>query len=104
MENTIGKHTRGIWKVVEVDKFFQGAIICAYNDDIHGDFICQLSTCKGGEEGIANAYLIASAPDLLDACKQLLHLLYEKGIRPLNENSPMIKAQKLINFVEGNHK
>jgi hypothetical protein len=65
-------HTKGPWFVVEVDKHDDGTATCLcvsrYEDD-SADAICWVGESYPSEEQEANAMLLASAPDLLAACK-----------------------------------
>lgn len=63
----MSKHTPGPWKVVQPDAINPSrAMVCA---DKGVDIYCAPLT----NETLANARLIASAPDLLDLLKQAVH-------------------------------
>ena len=71
----MGTHTPGPW-VVECDKFIatpDAIVIAELNDGLRGEYP------KSGHFN-ANAQLIASAPELLEACKYLIHLIGEEHV------------------------
>ena len=68
-------HTPGPW-VVECDKFIatpDAIVIAELNDGLRGEYP------KSGYFN-ANAQLIASAPELLEAYKYLIHLIGEEHV------------------------
>ena len=72
------KHTKGPWKVEAEDLDSFGI----FTDDLN---ICTVLAIGGegfGEEGEANAKLIASSPELLEACKGAMAALSQNKIFP----------------------
>ena len=68
-------HTPGPWGV-ECDKFIatpDAIVIAELNDGLRGEYP------KSGHFN-ANAQLIAAAPELLEACKYLIHLIGEEHV------------------------
>ncbi len=68
----MSEHTKGPWRTD-----------ASYTDVFAGDdeFICSCEGSRNGlplrdEEDLANARLIAAAPDLLAACKKMVKLYY----------------------------
>ena len=89
------KHTKGPWKN-RYDEFESSTI---HTDEID---ICEvLHQGEYEEEGLANANLIAAAPELLEACESVLNKLRDVG------HYDTIKAanilQNAINKAEGNN-
>ena len=71
----MGTHTPGPW-VVECDKFIatpDAIVIAEVNDGLRGEYL------KSGHFN-ANAQMIAAAPELLEACKYLIHLSGEENV------------------------
>ncbi len=62
----MSEHTRGPWEVGQYPWLI---------DDNAGDELAQVCTSRGEYE--ANARLIAAAPDLLTACKEMLQRIKE---------------------------
>lgn len=60
----MSKHTPGPWKVEPEDDRF---VVGADNQSIYGALARRFD-----DEAMANAHLIAAAPELLEACKVLL--------------------------------
>lgn len=74
------KHTKGEWKV-EVLKFgFPSSTVLTYGVSVdEGDPICGLASKRSNpKEAEANAKLIAAAPELLDALKDVLTVFEER--------------------------
>jgi hypothetical protein len=65
-----GKHIPGPWRVEELATCMA---VSTGSGDIRDIQICQVNG-KGREEAVANARLIAAAPDLLEACKLAMRL------------------------------
>jgi hypothetical protein len=69
------QHTPGPWRVNLThpkrysDVRYTHVVETAYNRSPY--FPAQISPSNGGEEALANAHLIASAPELLAACKAI---------------------------------
>jgi hypothetical protein len=62
------KHTKGNWKIDDNQKLPLAIIV----DDENGEGICEIGLRT--EENKANAKLIAAAPELLEALKELLEV------------------------------
>jgi hypothetical protein len=94
-------HTKGKWVL-------QGTSIFAFNKSGHNRFACQVrSGCRCGceepaliEELEANARLIASAPELLGACKMALE---KEKVMPNNWKSKdlILSLEQAIAKAEG---
>lgn len=90
-------HTLGKWEIYDKTSVF------AYNKSTHNHFGiniyggCHCNKCKNEiatqEELEANARLIASAPELLEACKEALNVLEEFGYGTTGE---AIKVKQAI--------
>ena len=85
----VSKHTEGPWTRKEIDESGPQTEVWA-----HGKL---LATIYGARhpEGIANARLIAAAPDLLEACKALVadvDACYPEGTEELEGLNPYIDA------------
>lgn len=50
---------------------------------------------------VANAQLIAAAPDLLEACKKMIQAFKNQSGLPLGLNAPYFRIRKAINKAEG---
>lgn len=107
-------HTPGPWRV-EKTPFEPSPVIVGLMEEgpRPGDFLpnnprCRvIAQCKGtDDEGKANAYLIASAPDLLEACKlsfaALHHDMEEGGAFQNEQLVKMLRAT--IDKAEGRKK
>jgi hypothetical protein len=99
-----GKHTGKQWEVVANPDSHEGgnaAGICSTEDDYIADvymgYVGSLGITKA--EQMANARLIAAAPELLEALKGLLGFISEtRGIPAYNA---VLDAQKAIAKAEG---
>lgn len=90
------KHTPGPWTI-------EGDTIRNTNQEIiclAGGRYGYRRDKSGREEIQANAHLIASAPEMLKALKELHRILYEDEGYALY-NPKMKQAEKLINKIEG---
>jgi hypothetical protein len=67
-------------------------------DDTNGKAIAAIHRMKEDGEQEANAHLIASAPDLLEACKMFLTLVTEQQ---LFSGAALVKAKDAIAKAEG---
>lgn len=83
MSNETVKHTPGPWRAKCHDKYHEWEVLQA--DELRHHICTDIRGLAGADE--ANARLIASAPDLLEACKdmqllcaQLLVRLDEKAL------------------------
>ncbi len=75
------KHTQGKWEI-EYDNTGNGYYSEWYSIFTNEKHIARVGDCKKMiDEDKANAHLIASAPELLEACKHLL-----KGVIPINKS------------------
>lgn len=73
------KGTPGPWSAGEDEESMATSIITAGN----GDILCVVGTfMTSTEEDLANAELIASAPDLLEACLRARNQFYAAGYEP----------------------
>lgn len=86
------KFTKGEWKILQGksqrDVFESGRLLAtAYNNTVSKQNICL-------EEAIANAKLIAAAPDLLDSCIELFE--YYKTECSIPNLEVLKKAQQAI--------
>lgn len=65
------KHTPGPWHIGETNPNFGPKVY-----DAQGNFISDVASARSDRIGndIANAHLIAAAPELLEACEALLRL------------------------------
>jgi hypothetical protein len=89
------EHTPGPWEVFPGERFHPGiegmdgkisVVIYADQDEdygVHG---------RTPEEALANAHLIAAAPDLLAACKQAYLLAYQLGSDAGDELADLLTA------------
>ena len=92
------EHTKGKWESV-------GVIIQDTKDPIfyHTDVICNdtirvaRSSGVGKELALANAHLIAAAPDLLEACKMLQSALTEYNLRDIKKRYSLCVADSAAN-------
>lgn len=90
-------YTKGDWRFVpdEFNRNVPGNCIGsieAHNkdDDLESRWVCTMEdTANAEEENLANAHLIASAPDLYEALKvahrELLHAQWEDGLDQIEE-------------------
>ena len=92
------KHTGGPWRVVKLTKdsfYVEGG---TFNFTPYGHQLCGIKAndCASGllprEEHEANAHLIASAPDMLEALKALKEALYHKDAMPQEVLDDMLIA------------
>jgi len=100
MTSTNGQgHTRGPWRY-ESGVFNQEVSQTAASGSIMSEDDWYIATIErvGGDE-IANARLIAAAPDLLEACKGLL-AKYDFG-DDLPEDHPIVAARAALSRVSG---
>lgn len=65
----MAEHTPGPWAV-------EGARVVAFDASMRL-LVAQVNVVRTGEERTANAHLIASAPDLLAACREMLSVVDE---------------------------
>lgn len=93
MTNDKGKHTPGPWEVskngVYVVSRFAHFNICRIKSELHDDSITEIST--------ANARLIAAAPDLLAALRDMLNNFGGND----NETPFIVQARAAIAKAEG---
>ena len=90
MTTTNATHTPGPWKVVPVGVRTHWSDIVGSD----GQIVAQAMNIHGAMRELANARLIAAAPDLLDACKGML-----LQIDPCPDGVPMSARCKVC----GNH-
>jgi len=64
----MNKHTKGPWRVGKY---------CVWSDE---KYVAATQTGLSGEEQQANAALIAAAPELLEACKDILEWIDVSGL------------------------
>lgn len=71
------KYTKGNWRAIVVDNHGKPIQSCVVVDTLAGDFIMVADTNRSlpMAECAANARLIASAPDMLEALKRIKALL-----------------------------
>ena len=84
------KHTPGPWSTAIVVRDFASVI-----DEKHGQYIADVydrSDDDGNGETEANARLIAAAPDLLEAAKDVCSLLF--SLENVDNEHPAYKALK----------
>ena len=74
------KGTKGEWKINKSNEIS----IIDNSGDYFNELICQTNG-KSGDERKANAKLIAAAPDLLEACNELIELLSFHGYNNATE-------------------
>lgn len=79
----MNEHTPGPWEVLDADSYAgEPALAVAATEDAGGRPVC---LCSHGAymprtpEDDANAHLIAAAPELLAACKDILGFLKAEG-------------------------
>lgn len=91
------KHTKGEWKLSTTSHESDGVKFnYIIGNDEFRSAVCLISIDDGDEEVKANAQLIASAPDLLEACE---YVLEQAG---LSKNSPCYnKLSKAISKAKG---
>lgn len=88
MKNT--KHTPGPWLSSNVSTTINGEI-----HDSDGDLIMNLQVCRSLDENVANAALIAAAPELLEALEFLKKWHEAKGKGTLRGVESIIEAYVL---------
>lgn len=90
------KHTTGKWQVTTTPSFNQRHIRTICDEDMHplADIRYKLHATQ--EENLANAKLIAAAPDLLEAVMFCRSVLESNGIFELSEKLAVEKAQAAI--------
>lgn len=102
------KHTQGPWRYrgwpskwiyVNTDSIFNSGLIATV--DTHGTRDYSIDEKSAALEAEANAHLIASAPDLLAACKMLVESLNEKSPEPVIVFACIEKARAAISKAEG---
>ena len=72
-------HTQGLWKAIEINYYI-------YNVCMDGPHrYAQVAECRGVDRA-ANAHLIAAAPELYEALKEVLELLYQFVPVPIDIN------------------
>ena len=90
----MNKYTKGEWKINPTGDI----------NDLHIGCVCRFQTLgiadveteyTGEEEALANAHLIAAAPDLLEACKGLYNQ-EDWANEDIDSNSPISKAKIAI--------
>lgn len=88
------KHTPGIWQLAEGD----GRFIYALYEDGYNRFWCRVdggkiarATITSEDELVANARLMVSAPDLLDALRDLTNDVCERFDMESSSTNPGIK-------------
>jgi hypothetical protein len=98
-------HTPGPWKRGSDEEFHHNTLFGPSGEALAQCFgiplNCRLSTLEEEgrwEEGLANAHLIASAPELLESLKDLRSLLWTEGYA--DSTPAMAKADALIAKVE----
>lgn len=81
------KHTTGEWKVVAEEQDELAVAIDFGTSDTGYLYIATIHEVGYPDslETLPNAYLIAAAPELLDACQRVRHWLDVKWERPLSE-------------------
>jgi len=94
--------TQGKW---EIDLGHRFAVNCGKKHiamvNVFTDKDTEVSVCE--EEGLSNACLIAAAPELLTACKELTKLLNQESLLPmldLKEVQIIRKAEAAIKAAE----
>lgn len=99
--STNTSHTPGPWKVKR--QFIHGReivprIVCAPDDDRQCGWIADLigAPYLGHHSTLANARLIAAAPDLLEACKAALAVLDGSAKDDVEPGAPSGAAMNLI--------
>ena len=95
-------HTNGPWKKVAGYgcKVINGKEVSGYTTKE----ICCTSGLPNEEEDLANAHLIASAPELLEALAQLIDRLdFHGGIDLIREEGPIEDARNAIAKAEGSN-
>lgn len=89
------KHTPGPWKV-----WHGSRSVFAHNEHIADIYLPEPREGENGiartPELIANAKLIAAAPELLEALRDTLEVALNYGIQPNTESSALIRAHNLI--------
>ena len=75
------KHTAGPWRVGDDDFNSENAFISAGKDYLQ---LATIHAIHGKREAEANAQLIASAPELLEACKEALKYFDQIDFRGAN--------------------
>ncbi len=83
----MSKHTDGPWVAMRMAG--ERWLIHQKTNEIDGGFFCEVAplhtTREAKDTAIANARLIAAAPDLLQACKAFLTLFRDSDMRPEDE-------------------
>ena len=94
-------HTKGPWDVEKIDLdhgiVYSGGSFGAMS----GRLIAEVYHGDDDPQGIADAMLIAAAPELLEACKGLLSILKGTDAAHFNDGN-IIAAQDAIKKAEGN--
>ncbi len=92
MNTQTTKHTPGPWKIDENNELPLAVI----QDHEEGQGICELETVSfDTDETQANARLIAAAPELLEACKNLVAFLEQIGYVSTG-NTPTANARAAL--------
>lgn len=91
-------HTAGSWELIEKDG---KAVPHVYPD--RGNFLLKICEVKGNsdEEAMANARLIAAAPDLLAACEDVLPLIQDLANGGIACNVQLVKIKAAIAKAKG---
>ena len=93
------KHTPGPWRIKDAGNLFPRAYTIR---DASLYPVCYAEKhCEIGNDGLANAHLIAAAPDLLQACEKALELIYQFGPRNVNEYENVKNIQQAIQKAKG---
>jgi hypothetical protein len=97
------KHTSGPW-TIECGKNYSNEIVG--KSKTGKDWVLARTTAAkvGRDQEEANAYLIAAAPDLLEALKEIKNLIeqiYGDGITESNATPELLKARAAIAKAEG---
>ena len=94
------KHTRGLW---QADRHHIGdgwrVFVKHKADADQHDAICDLETWQTKEETRANAALIASAPELLEACKMALNEIKSMAEALRNDHETCLSWEPLTNTI-----
>lgn len=92
------KHTKGPWKMT------MGTKTCAVKQEGSLGYLCEMSDYDRGEQ-VANAQLIAAAPDMLEALQEIMviaiHLRNQGALAELDAGAFVERASIAIRKAKG---